>query len=531
MTKSRDDRSAREKREALIEQIQSGALTIGEAVRAMRKTTGLNQRDYAQKILAIPVRTLSEIERDLANPTVETLNRVGRPFGLQAGFIPKRATASQQAKTAQPAPPIRAEIPESSVSNDDAVSSIETASGSTSEPEPDWITSFKQSLTVPRSPEELDQFIKDSVQTLKEEQSDEASDFLKRKRPYKDFRDEVVLLSHYAQTQSFDSEVSVQWLAGDGVYDGQIVERANNDAVLEDVQLTVTEDQAFWSLLDRTTAEVYDEPYDKQTHLENFQRRIQMQAQHAGVMSGNEAALTAAPLLVCAATRKFLADYSSTDATAVLAVGFESLPPPGQARTEFIESIEAVAWSISFMEHRFDKIALVFSFGDVASVMVPMQSDPLSAIQDRLQRKLTKLQPGLQKDDESLDWGSNPSGARQSGSNRWTFTLRTLGEHLFNTGGNEYATRDDGLSYPEFHWQVPSFDSRTKKTDGLRPGFVIRPTARLLHRLAFSEDWKDDTRELAIAVEALVFRYYGQLVKDSAMDAVDVSLDADVLDH
>ena len=66
--------------------IENEQLTIGQAVRKMRKITGLNQKDYAKKIIGISPRVLAEIERDVANPTVETLNKVGRPFGYHVSF-------------------------------------------------------------------------------------------------------------------------------------------------------------------------------------------------------------------------------------------------------------------------------------------------------------------------------------------------------------------------------------------------------------------------------------------------------------
>ena len=72
----------------LIEAIERNELSLGEAVRRMREITGLSQKAYAERIVGISTRILAEIELDRGNPTVETLNKVGRPFGYTVGFIP-----------------------------------------------------------------------------------------------------------------------------------------------------------------------------------------------------------------------------------------------------------------------------------------------------------------------------------------------------------------------------------------------------------------------------------------------------------
>lgn len=70
--------------------IEQGELSLGQAVRQMRKITGMNQKDYARKIIGISPRILAEVERDAANPRLDTLNKIGRPFGYQVGFVPKK---------------------------------------------------------------------------------------------------------------------------------------------------------------------------------------------------------------------------------------------------------------------------------------------------------------------------------------------------------------------------------------------------------------------------------------------------------
>ena len=73
----------------LIKAIENNQLSLGEAVRGMRKIAGMNQKNYAQRIVGIATRILAEVELDQGNPTLETLNKIGRPFGYEVGFVRK----------------------------------------------------------------------------------------------------------------------------------------------------------------------------------------------------------------------------------------------------------------------------------------------------------------------------------------------------------------------------------------------------------------------------------------------------------
>ena len=73
---------------SLIKAIENNELSLGEAVRNMRKITGMSQKDYAERIVGVSTRILAEIERNEGNPTLETLNKIGRPFGYTIGFVP-----------------------------------------------------------------------------------------------------------------------------------------------------------------------------------------------------------------------------------------------------------------------------------------------------------------------------------------------------------------------------------------------------------------------------------------------------------
>lgn len=81
----------RKEKEALYSDIDQGLLTIGQATRRMRKIVGMTQTEYAEKILKIYPRVLMEIERDRGNPTLETLEKIAKPFGLTVGFTVKKS--------------------------------------------------------------------------------------------------------------------------------------------------------------------------------------------------------------------------------------------------------------------------------------------------------------------------------------------------------------------------------------------------------------------------------------------------------
>lgn len=79
----------REMRCEFYHDLEEGKLTIGQATRRMRRMVGLTQKEYAEKILKIYPRVLSDLENDRGNPTLETLEKVAKPFGLKIGFTRK----------------------------------------------------------------------------------------------------------------------------------------------------------------------------------------------------------------------------------------------------------------------------------------------------------------------------------------------------------------------------------------------------------------------------------------------------------
>ncbi len=73
----------------LYEGVENGTLDMRGASRLMRKILGYSQREYAEKVLKIAPRVLIDFERGVGNPTLETLQKIGRPFGLELGFVKK----------------------------------------------------------------------------------------------------------------------------------------------------------------------------------------------------------------------------------------------------------------------------------------------------------------------------------------------------------------------------------------------------------------------------------------------------------
>ncbi|HCV73998.1 MAG TPA: XRE family transcriptional regulator [Agrobacterium sp.] len=72
----------------MAERARTGDLRLPEAVVEIRRGLGLTQDEFA-KTLSLTRRQVAEIEAGTANPTLETLGKIGRLFGFTVGFIPK----------------------------------------------------------------------------------------------------------------------------------------------------------------------------------------------------------------------------------------------------------------------------------------------------------------------------------------------------------------------------------------------------------------------------------------------------------
>lgn len=69
-------------------QVITGKVSQGEALRKLRiEILSLKQEKYAE-LVSVSRKTLSDIENNKGNYSVEVMNRVFKPFGLKMGLIP-----------------------------------------------------------------------------------------------------------------------------------------------------------------------------------------------------------------------------------------------------------------------------------------------------------------------------------------------------------------------------------------------------------------------------------------------------------
>ncbi len=70
-------------------QVLAGTIELTDALKLMRRISGLNQIDFA-KHRGISVNALRQLESGQGNPTIETLNKVVSVFGLEVGLVAKK---------------------------------------------------------------------------------------------------------------------------------------------------------------------------------------------------------------------------------------------------------------------------------------------------------------------------------------------------------------------------------------------------------------------------------------------------------
>ncbi len=75
-------------RRHIAERARLGELRLPAAVAEIRKGIGLTQEEFA-RVLSLTRRQVAEIETGAANPTLETLEKIGRLFGFGVGFVPR----------------------------------------------------------------------------------------------------------------------------------------------------------------------------------------------------------------------------------------------------------------------------------------------------------------------------------------------------------------------------------------------------------------------------------------------------------
>lgn len=76
----------RELRQRFYQDIRAGRLSLAEAVKTMRRISRLTQAEFARH-RNIGLAVLKQIEAGKGNPRIETLNKIGEIFGLEAGLI------------------------------------------------------------------------------------------------------------------------------------------------------------------------------------------------------------------------------------------------------------------------------------------------------------------------------------------------------------------------------------------------------------------------------------------------------------
>lgn len=73
---------------AIIHDIMLGAISQGEALKKLRvEVLGLRQDEYA-RLVDVSRKTLSDVENDKGNYSAEIINKIYKPFGLEAGLVP-----------------------------------------------------------------------------------------------------------------------------------------------------------------------------------------------------------------------------------------------------------------------------------------------------------------------------------------------------------------------------------------------------------------------------------------------------------
>ena len=71
--------------------LAKGEIDIRKATRSMRKILGMTQKEYAQKVVCVSPRILSEFETGAGNPTLATLEKIAAPFGMKVTYLPPEA--------------------------------------------------------------------------------------------------------------------------------------------------------------------------------------------------------------------------------------------------------------------------------------------------------------------------------------------------------------------------------------------------------------------------------------------------------
>ena len=76
-------------RRSFYEALSEAPDQLGETISKMRQIVGKTQPEFARLVKVAP-RIISDLERGVGNPRLDTLNRIGHLFGLGIGFQKKQ---------------------------------------------------------------------------------------------------------------------------------------------------------------------------------------------------------------------------------------------------------------------------------------------------------------------------------------------------------------------------------------------------------------------------------------------------------
>lgn len=77
-----------QERQHFYEQLIAGELSLVLASKRMRELINMDQDEFA-KLIGVAARTLKDFESGRGNPTLGTLQKIAKPFGLDVVFKPK----------------------------------------------------------------------------------------------------------------------------------------------------------------------------------------------------------------------------------------------------------------------------------------------------------------------------------------------------------------------------------------------------------------------------------------------------------
>lgn len=83
---TREEKTRRRTEVAL--KARRGELKLPEAIREIRLSLGYTQAVFAEKFGFTRAQVI-DLESGKANPTVKTLDKIGKLFGFEVGFVPK----------------------------------------------------------------------------------------------------------------------------------------------------------------------------------------------------------------------------------------------------------------------------------------------------------------------------------------------------------------------------------------------------------------------------------------------------------